>query len=288
MILINESAYFTNKQKEDSFLLMQQHMKGRFFIGRLSGNETRLTGLVLNNKPIENKLIQNMLYVAGIQFKTKEDMKTYIKLYNTSCKNTTLLGVWDGSMYNQAIDYYNFINKAYSIKQICAHAVEPYYYMNDSYIFPSLFINKKVLIITSHYETTNKQIKKQMIPFTKPIFHETTEYYIYKPPQQNGGSHDNESWIVHYEKMKEDIVKIKTEFNFNIALVSCGGFGMIISDYIFSLGSNVMYVGGALQLFFGIMGSRWENSIKTNEMWTRPCILDIPKNPELCENKCYW
>ena len=119
-----------------------------------------------------------------------------------------------------------------------------------------------------------------MSPFTKPIFHETTDYYIYKPPQQNGGSHDNESWTVHYEKMKEDIVKIKTEFNFNIALVSCGGFGMIISDYIFSLGSNVMYVGGALQLFFGIMGSRWEKSIKTNEMWTIPCKEDIPKNPE--------
>lgn len=283
---LNNSNIFTKEQKEKSFLLLQENMKGRFFIGRLSGNETRLSGLVLSNNMnnIDNMLIQNMLYVAGIQFKTKEDIISYVDLYNKSVKNTTLLGVWDGSMFSQCKPYYDII-KTWPIKQICAHAVEPFYFMDmPEYDFPSL-MNKKVLIITSHYETTKSQLNKRV--FNKPIFHENTQYYIYKPPQQNGGNHDNNSWKFHLEKMKNDIIKIKETFNFDVALVSCGGFGMIISDFIYSNNSNVIYVGGALQLFFGIIGSRWKNMI-TNSQWTRPFKEDMPKNPELCENSCYW
>jgi len=277
---------FTKTQKEDDFLKLQNTMtKSRFFIGRLSGNETRLAGLVINNKPIENILIQNMLHVAGIQFKTKNDLVEYVKLYDTACKNSTLLCVWDAYMYKQAELYYqhlqNYVTNSVT-NQICAHCLEPFYFMDmPEYNFPAMFKDKKVLIITSHYETTKAQLHKTI--YSKPIFDETTEFILYKPPQQNGGSHDDQSWRFHFDKMKKEIEVLKTETNFDIALVSCGGFGMIISDYIYSLGANVIYVGGALQLFFGIDGSRWN---KPN--FIKPFKEDIPKNPLLCENSCYW
>ena len=280
---------FTQKQKEESFLTVQEHMKGRFFIGRLSGNETRLSGLIMNKQNIEPNLIQNMLYGAGIQFKTFEDLIEYVTIYDTSVSNTTLLATWDGGMYSQAQLYYNYIEK-YKMPRICAHAVEPFSFMHmKEYAFPSLFENKKVLIITSHSQTTQLQIDKMTnhsLFFEKPIFHETTKFYVYKPPQQNGGSHNDICWKEHFETMKNDIKNLKSLVDFDIALVSCGGFGMPISDYIFSLGANVIYVGGALQLFFGITGSRW--NIKTNETWVRPLDIDKPKNPFLCENSCYW
>lgn len=280
---------FTQQEKESSFLQLQEHMKGRFFIGRLSGNETRLAGLVLNNRLPDSGLIQNMLYGAGIQFKTKNDLKDYVQTYNNAVKNSTALGVWDGGMYKQAELYYNLIDKIYRMPRLCAHALEPYYFMKmKEYDFPSLFKNKKVLVITSHSQTTQKQIDKmdKGLFFEKPIFHETTKFYVYKPPQQNGGSHDNICWKEHFEKMKNDIKTIKDLVEFDVALVSCGGFGMLISDYIFSIGPNVIYVGGALQLFFGIIGSRWK--MQTNENWVRPMDIDKPKNPEFCENSCYW
>jgi hypothetical protein len=200
-----------------------------------------------------------------------------------------MLGVWDGGMYAQAELYYKFIDKIYTVPRICAHSLEPYYFMKmKEYNFPSLFKNKKVLIITSHSQTTQKQINKmnKIQYFEKPIFHETTKFYVYKPPQQNGGSHNNVCWKEHFEKMKIDIKNLKILVDFDIALVSCGGFGMPISDYIYSIGANVIYVGGALQLFFGIMGNRWK--IQTNENWVRPLDIDKPKNPEFCENNCYW
>ena len=68
---------------------------------------------------------------------------------------------------------------------------------------------------------------------------------------------------------------------------------MITSNYIFKeLNSSVMYIGGALQLFFGILGNRWENNeyVKKNknDYWIKPLECDKPKRTELCENGCYW
>ena len=296
---------FTDEQKLKSFLLMQdfilekQQKNEPFLIGRLSGNEPSLCGKILSNQPLQNYtyLINNMLFGAGILFTHIDHYKQYVKLYTRSVSRCDLLGIWSESMYSQAKEYYGFIEKVYpNIKKICAQGLEPFYYMNNSqYCFDNIFKNKKVLIITSHEKTTNQQISNMQHIFqSNKIFHETTEFYVYKPPQQNGGNHDNNPWTYHFEKMKEDLKNIKEQtFDYDIALVSCGGFGMLISDYIFSdLKTSAIYVGGSLQLFFGIMGTRWKNSPKiiqhVNNYWTHPLDEDKPKNPQLCEGSCYW
>ena len=87
--------------------------------------------------------------------------------------------------------------------------------------------------------------------------------------------------------------KLKTKENFDIALVAAGGYGMLISDYIFTeMGKSVMYIGGALQLFFGVIGKRWfENKdiLKLmNDDWVRPLTADKPSNFTNVERGCYW
>jgi len=57
-----------------------------------------------------------------------------------------------------------------------------------------------------------------------------------------------------------------------------------------------MYVGGGLQLYFGIIGNRWRRhpiiSKMSNNYWTDVLEEDKPKtlkqNPRLCEGSCYW
>jgi hypothetical protein len=300
---MNNQNTFTLKQKEDSFIQLQsfilenQQKNIPFFIGRLSGVETNLCGIIINQLKVQHVIISQLLFNAGIQFKSTEEIFNYTKIYHASVLNTNLLGVWDSIMYKQTELFYNYINKFYpNINRICAHSIELYYFINHpEYKFNTIFENKKVLIITSHKETVNKQIESGNIDklFNKPIFHPTTSFYIYKPPQQNAGSHDTNSWTFHFDNMKKDIAEIKKEFDFDIALVSCGGFGMLISDYIYTdLKSSVIYVGGALQLFFGIIGNRWINSpdIKKlmNSYWTIVLDVDKPANIKLCEDGCYW
>jgi hypothetical protein len=277
---------FTEQQKLGSFKLVQTELKKKkFFIGRLSGNETSLCGLLINNKTFTNDMHQQMLYSAGIQFKSKDDVIQYVNMYNISVKNTTLLGVWDGEMYNQAKEYYEFLNNM-KLNKICAHGLEPYYFMNDPTY--KAIPHKKILVITSHKETTLGQLSKLDKIHNKPIF-DNAEFYIYKPAQQNAGSHDSNSWMFHYNNMKNELADIKKTFDFDIALVSAGGFGMLLCNYIYTeLNTSTIYVGGALQLFFGIMGARWINVIGANEYWVKPLIVDRPLHTMLCEDGCYW
>jgi hypothetical protein len=167
--------------------------------------------------------------------------------------------------------------------------------MSDpEYKFNELLNGKKILIISSHIKTVENQLINIDKLFPKKIFGNNVQFKVYKPPQQNAGNDDSNSWGFHLDKMKENLENIKlNEFNFDLALVSAGGFGMLISNYIFDkLDSSVIYVGGPLQLFFGINGSRWENNKiindSKNKYWTNVLHEDRPKNPSLCENSCYW
>jgi hypothetical protein len=297
---------FSYNQKLSSFTTLQNFILDKesrdepFFIGRMSGNENVLAGLYLNEnleRISEDFLINNMLYGAGIKFNSNNDIVNYCKLYNNSILNSNLLGVWDGGMYNQAETQYIHLNKDGELdkKSICAHSLEPFYYMNeDEYRFNDIFKNKKILIISSHKETIISQLEKSHLIFKKNIFDDSAKFYVYKPPQQNAGSNDSNSWEHHFDQMKLDLKNIKeNEFNFDIALVSCGGFGMITSNFIYSeLKSSAIYIGGALQLFFGIKGNRWISdpviSTFMNEHWTNVMDADKPQNVFLCENSSYW
>jgi len=296
---------FTEEQKTQSFLYLQEYLLDKtsknepFFVGRLSGNEPNLCGMVLNGVPIPNSLLCEMLLTAGIQIQSKDDVSKFVLLYSNACNNSTILSIWSGGMYSQAKTYYDFLYKMYpDKKRICAQALEPFYFMNNAkYKYDSIYKNKKVLVITSHKETTIQQLKNNRNVFDKPIFDSSTEIHIYKPVQQNCGNHDDQSWMKHLSSMQKDLKELYDKTPYDIALVSCGGFGMILSDYIYSeLNKSVIYVGGGLQLYFGIIGNRWKQhpviSKLTNDKWTpvleadKPCTL--AENPELCENSCYW
>jgi hypothetical protein len=296
---------FTDEQKTQSFLYLQEFLLDKttknepFFIGRLSGNEPNLCGKVLTGETIPLHLMKEMLLTAGIQMLSHDDVKQFVKMYITACNNSSILSIWSGGMYSQAKSYYDFLYKMYPDKnRICAQALEPYYFMNDeNYKYDSIYKNKKVLVITSHKETTLQQLNNQRDVFDKPIFDSSTEFHVYKPTQQNCGNHDDQSWLKHLSTMQTELKELYDETHFDIALVSCGGFGMILSDYIYTeLNKSVIYVGGSLQLYFGIMGNRWNQhpviSKLVNDKWTSVLDVDKPNTLSLyssiCENNCYW
>lgn len=89
--------------------------------------------------------------------------------------------------------------------------------------------------------------------------------------------------------MKNDI----SSLDFDVALVSCGAYGLPLVNHIKNkLCKTGIYVGGALQLFFGIKGRRWDHhdeiSLLFNEHWRRPFDVEIPENFHMVEGGCYW
>ena len=60
------------------------------------------------------------------------------------------------------------------------------------------------------------------------------------------------------------------------------------------MGKSAIYVGGVLQMYFGIYGERWMRErpdilrVYMNEHWSRPKESEKPTNHKTVENNCYW
>ena len=83
--------------------------------------------------------------------------------------------------------------------------------------------------------------------------------------------------------------------DYDIALVSCGGYGNLVCNYIFEKhNKSAIYVGGVLQMYFGILGNRWLEERKdvvnmySNQYWVRPMNSEKPANHITVERGCYW
>lgn len=96
-------------------------------------------------------------------------------------------------------------------------------------------------------------------------------------------------WDKKVEKAKNEICKK----DFDFAMLGCGGIGLILVDFIKNeLNKSCTYLGGTIQLFFGIRGGRWEsiknNWYNSNDYWIKPFKEDIPKHYKVNEGGCYW
>tara|TARA_B100000989_G_C19303726_1_gene369589 strand:+ start:58 stop:543 length:486 start_codon:yes stop_codon:yes gene_type:complete len=159
---------------------------------------------------------------------------------------------------------------------------------NSSYNFPKCIEGKKILIVSSFTELIKKQIHKLPSLFPKEIFSGNSFIFL-KPPSTYCENHNGLDWSIHWKSLTQAIAKL----DFDIAFLSCGGYGMITSAFIREeLQKSVVYVGGALQLWFGIKGKRWDRhpviSSFYNDNWIRTNKSEIPKGSELVENSCYW
>ena len=60
------------------------------------------------------------------------------------------------------------------------------------------------------------------------------------------------------------------------------------------MGKSAIYVGGVLQMYFGVYGERWLRERKEvmkmykNKHWSRPKELEKPKGFEQVEGSAYW
>ena len=113
------------------------------------------------------------------------------------------------------------------------------------------------------------------------------EWIPYSMPLTLAGNKIHESWKETYDMITNEIKDIE----FDIALLSCGGYGAPLSNFIYEeLNKTAIYIGGGLQILFGIRGKRWDNrdDFKPlfNQHWIYP--TNEPNNNHLVENGCYW
>jgi len=260
------------------------------------GSETYLTFEFIHTNNINKRYLHPRLltlYNAGIYTRNKdlELIKLFCKFYNNAIKKSDCLASFDS---NSVKSIQNWFSKKYSLQQIHSRSLEPFYAVLENEIpWTHSLKGKKVLIIHPFINSFKKQLNNNFQIFkNKKIFLDNQEFLFYKPFQTIAGNHIHDNWFETFKIMCKDIKNI----DFDIALLGCGGYGLPLCDFIKTkLNKSAIYIGGGLQLLFGVMGKRWEN----NNMWKKiikenNCVFIKPYSEEKCKNLisieggCYW
>ena len=232
---------------------------------------------------------------AGIHVTDYESLRSYTTQLIKAYEHCTHIAEWEltGQVYAKTGKGQDFIARRYPlIPKLLTRSLEPYYTPPSDHSWMQSIKGKRILIIHPFVKTIEQQLTVLRDVFPNRSWFEDCTFTVVAPPQTLAGNHLNQSWDIHYNAFIAQLTPTAESY-FDVALVAAGGYGMLIADMIYTkMGKSVMYIGGALQLFFGIIGRRWfENkdimSI-VNDAWIRPISSDKPMGCGKVEKGCYW
>jgi len=149
---------------------------------------------------------------------------------------------------------------------------------------------KKILVIHPFDESIRNQYEKRKLLFENPNVLPDFELKTLKAVQTIAGEKDErfKTWFEALEYMYEEALKI----DFDLAIIGCGAYGFPLAAKLKRAGKQVIHMGGATQILFGIKGRRWvENpraEVKFNDAWVYPLKSETPQNCNAVEEHCYW
>lgn len=179
------------------------------------------------------------------------------------------------------------------VNHICIDNLYPYPFWHSSGLpdWQLMLQGKRVLVISAFSKTIEDQYKKRdkLWNYSKLILPDF-ELVTYQAVVTNAGQVDSrfETWIGALDFMVSEIADLE----FDIALISCGAYGMPLALELKKKGFKAIQWGGCFQLWFGILGGRWEKEKKileyANEYWTYPSEQETPPLAYRVDSSCYW
>jgi hypothetical protein len=272
-------------------------------IGRLGGTEARVLGCyfdIFKGKSLwdpfstvfsllsSKKRLRQLKDGAGVYPINKPVLKTFINEYSLALENIDVLGTW-GSAFTWVERY--SLRREFT-KAVSHHLVAP---SIDTFLdskenskpWSFALDGKRVLIIggfSQSFKSQHERIDKVYPKIPYPKFY--AEFM--NSPISQGGINDGRTWVDHLDRMKSEMESI----DFDVALISAGAYALPLAFHAKKLGKVGITCGGELQLFFGVIGKRWEHMEKVtkyqNEFWVRPSESERPANWREIENGCYW
>lgn len=286
--------------------LIKNNNQKPFLVGRLGTEVVAVFNFVVNNKltyPVD--LSKN----AGIYIKDANQAEQYLQLYYLlyykSIIESDAIGIF--RRIPVILKEEEYVVSNLKKKELASRSLEPFYVMMEGGTpWTHFLLGKKVLIVSPFVESFKKQIAAGFRMFKskrdgdegedsdsdKDIFLPGQEFVFYKSFNTLAGNHIHQSWYETFNIMCNDIKFL----DFDVALLSCGGYGMPLCNFIKNdLNKSAIYVGGGLQLLFGVIGQRWLTHptileiIKENDTkFIRPYGNEIVNNNGSVERGCYW
>lgn len=238
-------VYFS---QEGNDKLLELLSKGKpVFVTRFGSVELNALNEFKKRSIYSENTFVSMRNNAGFFPVTRESLDDFSRLYFESIKDIDCCGVWFNTGESDILK--ENVSSALLVELGCLNSFlfqKPY---------TQILKNKKVLVIHPFKETIEAQLKKRDKLFDDRDVLPECKVSIIKAPQTIAGNTDGyESWFEALEDTKNKI----DEVEFDIALIGCGAYGLPLGAYIKTKGKTAIHIGGALQLFFGIKGHRWE------------------------------
>ena len=265
-----------------------------FIIARFGlGPETTLCYNYYKNKNLNHDNLNNLLRICGIYSKNNDItvFEKYFEELNNAIENSDILACFNNSNIESIQNVYS---EMYNLTKIHSRSLEPFYVIQDNEIpWTHYLFGKKVLIINPFTDSMKKQLDNNFQIFKdKKIFLDDQEFIFYKSFQTHGNHYIHNNWLETFTIMCNDIEKLE----FDIALLGCGGYGLPLCNFIKTkMNKSSIYIGGGLQLLFGVMGYRWINRddwkkiIKENNTnFIYPSNDEQLDNKNTIENSAYW
>ena len=228
---------------------------------------------------------------AGIKLINDKSIIKYSQCYCRAFADAELYASWEcyGDVRKAIKTSHDFITNTFKKQQIWGYTFDIFHYIYDPWTVS--LAGKRLLIISPFVESIQEKIHIREKIYGKDLF-PGCSFGLMKPPQTQG-EEESEEFDVEFNKFCNKLMKVKDDFD--VALVSCGGYGNPVCAFIYNhLGKSAIYLGGVLQMYFGIYGERWMRERKDimrlylNPHWSRPKDSEKPKAAKEIENNCYW
>jgi len=266
---------------DEGNILLHENLKNNkpFSLSRIGIGEIRLVYNKLNNVLSAHDYYS--IEAGGVREDSREFFfDEYIKGIREADINAYWVGI--DPQNTQALDVILNTLSPQSTK-IMHRAIEPFYFDNP---WSKSLVGKKVLIISPFTESITEQHPKlSKIWGDKKLM---PEFELLTLKSKFLFSPDSPSWKDTLNNMKAEI----SNMDFDVALLGCSLYGLPLVSHIKELNKSAIYIGGALQLLFGIKGKRWDIREDINKLynahWVRPKSSEIPSKYVGLDDGTYW
>ena len=298
---LNDFLHFSNDNLKLFHYLKEKIEKNqKFIIPRIAGEENNFAfytkmmveGKIPNNVETTKLLRYNVLKNnGGVKMSNFESAKRYSEQYFNAFNNCDMYTVWEpwGDVYRAIQNSHDYVTNTYKKDKVWAYTFDVYHFLHNPWTWG--LSGKRLLIVSPFEESIKEKIDNRKEIYGIDLF-PGCEFVFIKPPQTQGDQESKE-FYEELELFYKELDKMKDTFD--IALCSCGGYGNLVCDYIYDkMDKSSIYVGGVLQMYFGIYGARWIRErqdvlrIYLNQQWSRPKETEKPKNFQKVEGSCYW
>lgn len=266
--------------------------KSPFLAARFGTTESRIL-LDYFNDSFDKESILNLWKLSGVFPPSVEIADRFAKLLIDTSRNIDVCGVRSAWFERLFWRQEKTILGKLQIKPklINIEALSP---IGVSSSWVSSLRGLNVLVIHPFSDSIESQYSRRQELFADSEWLPEFKIKTLKSVQSLSGNESEvgfKDWFQALEQMKSEISKV----DFDLALIGAGAYGMFLGAHIKNLGKQAIHIGGALQLFFGIKGSRWTNhespeyiADSSRLSWIWPSSEEIPPSYMEVEMGAYW